>query len=502
MAPPGSLALVAGEHGHFRCIESRTVASYGRLALALMFVPRGTRDEFSAVVDFLENISGYIEQPPRVVKIDMEDKGRVSSFTHGCMVQGQDDAFYAAPKHANWVFMYDPWSDSSAAINLPMEIWERDNIKWKGALCEGPDQNLYSAPCGSEVILRVRPGKEAVDVIELPENALMGCGECAWVAGMTLASDGCLYCPPSGARGVLRLDPRGDQVEILELPSDPELHFGGSMLEWCDDDIFRVMSSDMYLHEFVEYEGVLFAAPWEAPFVLAVDTARRQCIPLEPYDGWEVPQTDTGKWCGTLQLYMDATGSKHLACMPGPNSLRGILSIDCNRAVSQIRDGFNVCRGCVREILQCYEPGSILPALTGSSDISTEGSMRSVSGGRVCIGITSSNRGQGIVLLDWNKHPTFHLLNATWITSAPIYGGGDLVYLRGGCCDNVQNGGRIIETVLIQFDLRTGESFPMQVEPKCLEGHPVIHDGGTIYVFNLGFRGHMHLCEGMAMMSQ
>jgi len=391
-----------------RCELCRLAASYGRLALAQLFVPRGAHDHLAALVDLLPTIAALVRQPPRV-----RVSGRLMDYlvprSHCPLVQAADGRLYGAPRGSNWVLDYDPTTGSCGSIALPVAHWDRsDTAKHVGALAAGGDGRLYAAPYEGEGVLVVDPAARTADIVPIRHETL-----CTYTAPMAAASDGRLYCPPDSGCCVLCVEPTTRTVSFVDLPVNVE----------CADPGDLLVAEGMYTSELVEHRGVLFGAPTNAPFVLALDLERQTCVPLEPADGWGAPQGDHCKWAGPLCPVRSDCGAVTLVCLPHGDGLRGVLVVDCDRAVEQIRAGASVCTGCVHEELRCDrvdEPW--LPSLCVATEaIPVGGSFVSYASGTRCIGASSVLGRPGVVFLGgrWRRPRYLELpLDEAW--SAPI----------------------------------------------------------------------------------
>lgn len=399
-----------------RCELCRLAASYGRLALAQLFVPHGAHDHLAALVDLLPVIAALVRQPPRIV-VPGRLLDRLVSESHCPLAREADGHLYGAPRGSNWVVDYDPRTGSCEAITLPMAYWDRwDTAKHIGALAAGPDGRLYAAPYKGDGVLVVDPAARTADVVPIRHETL-----CAYTAPMTLASDGRLYCPPESGWCALCVDPATRTVSFVDLPVNVE----------CVDAETLLVAEGMYTSELVEHRGVLFGVPHNAPFVLALDLERQTCVPLEPADGWGAPRAIAAS--GPLCPVRSDCGAVTMVCLPRNDSLCGVLVVDCDRAVEQIRAGASVCTGCVHEELRCdrvEEPW--LPSLCVATEaIPVGGSLVSYASGARCIGTSSVLGRPAVVFLGgrWRRPRYLELpLDETW--SVPIVCG-SYAYVTG-----------------------------------------------------------------------
>ena len=393
MPADGALCLMASVPGNgARCHTSRLVACYGRLALALNFIPSGENDNVSAITDLLHRIAMYIRQPPRVISTVI--KGSESELRHCAMTRASNGRLYAAPIDTDNVLVHEQQcSRRTYTIQLPVGYLEEEPVgywgdterrrsKYMARMCDAGNGVMYVAPYESESVLAVDTRDDTVEKIDIDDDRIY-----AYTAGMTLASDGKLYCPPHDGSSVLCVDPVCNAVSFLDLPYDSAT-FGGEMEWWWMGGMY--LCSAMYKSELVEYSGVLFCTPYNAPFVLAVDTARQRCIPLCPHDGWGAPQDDREKWAGAPALLHGENGAAQLVCLPADSrGMRGMLVIDCGRAVEQIRNGANACVGCTIEVMRCYQvKRPLFPAETGLGDAVESGSLVPYDGYTKCVGLT------------------------------------------------------------------------------------------------------------------
>jgi hypothetical protein len=402
-----------------RCELCRLAASYGRLALAQLFVPHGAHDHLAALVDLLPAIAALVRQPPRIV-VPARLLDHLVPGSHCPLARAADGRLYGAPQGSNWVVDYDPRTGSCEAITLPMVYWDRsDTAKHVGALAAGPDGRLYAAPYEGDGVLVVDPVARTADVVPIRHETL-----CAYTAPMTLASDGCLYCPPESGWCALRVDPATRTVGFVDLPVDVE----------CMDTGDLLVAEGMYTSELVEHRGVLFGAPGNGPFVLALDLERQICVPLEPADGWDAPQGDHSKWAGPLCPVRSGDGAVTMVCLPHSDSLRGVLAVDCDRAVAQIRAGASACTGCVREEMRCDRADRPwLPSLSVVAEAGpVGGSLIPYAAGTRCIGTTSVLGRPGVVFFGGRWRRPRHLelpLDEVW--SAPMVLRGNYAYVTG-----------------------------------------------------------------------
>lgn len=396
-----------------RCDECRLAASYGRLALARLFIPHGARDHLASLVDLLPTIASLIRQPPRImVQRSLADYlYYLVPGSHCPLVQATDGHMYGAPRISNGVLDYDPATGSCGSIALPRAHWDRsDTPKHVGALVAGGDGRLYAAPYEGEGVLVVDPVARTTNVVPIRHVTL-----CTYTAPMTAASDGRLYCLPDSGWCALSVDPAARTVSFVDLPVDVECAGTGDLLT----------AEGMFTSELVEHRGVLFGAPSNAPFVIALDLERQACVPLEPADGWGAPQGDCRKWAGPLCPVRSADGAVTMVCLPH-GSLRGVLVVDCDRAVAQIRAGATMCTGCTREELRCdrvEQPW--LPSLSITAEaIPVGASLVSYAAGTRCIGAISVLGRPGVVFLGgrWRRPRYLELpLDEAW--STPIVSG-------------------------------------------------------------------------------
>lgn len=178
---------------------------------------------------------------------------------------GVDDRIYMTPRHAAWVLIIDPATNTATLEDYGLDMSGMD--KWTG-LVSAPNGKIYSVPTAAPDILVIDPrsGTATRDTLGAPLTT----DEYKWIGGV-LAPTGLIYCAPFWATDILVIDPATETAWV----SDYGLGLSAGGDKWSGGALGP--------------DGKIYFAPRSAGTVLVID-----------------PETDTAT---TTDFGLDLTGS-------------------------------------------------------------------------------------------------------------------------------------------------------------------------------------------------
>jgi hypothetical protein len=208
------------------------------------------------------------------------------------LVEGPDGRLYGAPYDSPEVFCLDPAVDLAGSSHANLDPLEGE-AKYAVA-ASGPDK-VYMLPYSADDILVVDPAAETMHKLR-PEGVDLA-GERKW-RGHAQVGDW-VYCAPFDSDRVLKFNVVTEEIRLLPVP---DRDAGGNDAQQPGKWRCLVRGGD----------GVLYAAPFNAPDFLAVDPASDAVTRFDPELGFP----GLGKWASAILLrdgrtILAAGGSSH-----------------------------------------------------------------------------------------------------------------------------------------------------------------------------------------------